>query len=96
MDDKIVVEGHQEGFRQRQRPCRWSAASAACEDGEFVAIVGPSGCGKSTLMKIISGFAQPDSGAVRSTARSARAQPEGHRHFAARLGVPVADRAART
>ena len=34
-------------------------------DGEFVAIVGPSGCGKSTLMKIISGFEQPDGGAVR-------------------------------
>ncbi|MBQ5946235.1 ABC transporter ATP-binding protein [Massilia sp. ST3] len=34
------------------------------EDGEFLAIVGPSGCGKSTLMKMISGFEQPDSGAV--------------------------------
>jgi ABC-type nitrate/sulfonate/bicarbonate transport system ATPase subunit len=33
-------------------------------DGEFVALVGPSGCGKSTLMKIVSGFAKPDEGAV--------------------------------
>ena len=39
--------------------------SLEIEDGEFVAIVGPSGCGKSTLMKMISGFEQPDSGAVR-------------------------------
>src|ERR1700712_11954 len=39
--------------------------SLAGADGEFVAIVGPSGCGKSTLMNIISGFEQPDEGAVR-------------------------------
>lgn len=33
-------------------------------DGEFIAIVGPSGCGKSTLMRMIAGFAAPDSGRV--------------------------------
>jgi ABC-type nitrate/sulfonate/bicarbonate transport system ATPase subunit len=33
-------------------------------DGEFVAIVGPSGCGKSTVMKMLAGFAAPDSGKI--------------------------------
>jgi NitT/TauT family transport system ATP-binding protein len=33
--------------------------------GEFVAILGPSGCGKSTLLNLLSGFQQPDRGAIR-------------------------------
>ncbi|UUZ47131.1 ATP-binding cassette domain-containing protein [Massilia sp. B-10] len=52
--------------------------SLAIADGEFVAIVGPSGCGKSTLMKIISGFEQPDQGAVTIDGRPAnRPSPKG-------------------
>jgi len=33
--------------------------------GEFVALVGPTGCGKSTLLRLLIGFNQPTSGAVR-------------------------------
>lgn len=33
--------------------------------GEFVAIVGPTGCGKSTLLRLMIGFNEPTSGAVR-------------------------------
>ncbi len=52
--------------------------SLTIADGEFVAIVGPSGCGKSTLMKIISGFEQPDQGAVTIDGRPAnRPSPKG-------------------
>ncbi|HIS59116.1 MAG TPA: ABC transporter ATP-binding protein [Candidatus Faecousia faecipullorum] len=33
-------------------------------DNEFITLLGPSGCGKTTLLRIIGGFAQPDSGDV--------------------------------
>jgi NitT/TauT family transport system ATP-binding protein len=32
--------------------------------GEFAAVVGPSGCGKSSLMRLVTGLAPPDFGAI--------------------------------
>ena len=37
----------------------------AVERGEFLTMLGPSGCGKTTLLRMIAGFATPDSGRVR-------------------------------
>jgi putative spermidine/putrescine transport system ATP-binding protein len=34
-------------------------------DGEFVVLLGPSGCGKTTTLRVVAGFAEPTSGAVR-------------------------------
>ena len=34
-------------------------------DGEFVVLLGPSGCGKTTTLRIVAGFVEPTSGAVR-------------------------------
>jgi ABC-type nitrate/sulfonate/bicarbonate transport system ATPase subunit len=66
MDDKIVIDNIAKGFTGNGQTLPVIAGlSLRVKDGEFVAIVGPSGCGKSTLMKMISGFALPDSGAVR-------------------------------
>ncbi|MDR2180554.1 MAG: ABC transporter ATP-binding protein [Synergistaceae bacterium] len=39
--------------------------SLAVREGEFLSVVGPSGCGKTTMLRMISGFAVPDSGEVR-------------------------------
>jgi len=38
--------------------------SLALARGEFVTLLGDSGCGKTTLLRIIAGFARPDSGRV--------------------------------
>ncbi|CAH0300072.1 Aliphatic sulfonates import ATP-binding protein SsuB [Massilia sp. Bi118] len=66
MDAKIVIDDIKKGFTRKGETLQVIAGlSLNVKDGEFVAIVGPSGCGKSTLMKMISGFALPDSGAVR-------------------------------
>jgi NHLM bacteriocin system ABC transporter ATP-binding protein len=39
--------------------------SLRIQAGEFVAVVGPTGCGKSTLLRLLIGFNEPTSGAVR-------------------------------
>jgi len=39
--------------------------SLEIEPGEFFAFLGPSGCGKTTLLRLIAGFNNADSGAVR-------------------------------
>jgi spermidine/putrescine transport system ATP-binding protein len=38
--------------------------SLTVPEGKFFAVLGPSGCGKTTVLRIIGGFAQPDSGTV--------------------------------
>jgi putative spermidine/putrescine transport system ATP-binding protein len=37
----------------------------AVERGEFVSFLGPSGCGKTTTLRMVAGFEQPTSGAIR-------------------------------
>lgn len=66
MDTKISIDNITKSFsRNGQRLDVVDGLTLEVRDGEFVAIVGPSGCGKSTIMKMISGFEQPDTGAVR-------------------------------
>ena len=43
--------------------------------GELFSLLGPSGCGKTTLLRIIAGFAEPDSGDVRIDGRSMAGVP---------------------
>ena len=38
--------------------------SFSVEKGKLVTFVGPSGCGKTTLLRVVSGFAEPECGAV--------------------------------
>jgi spermidine/putrescine transport system ATP-binding protein/putrescine transport system ATP-binding protein len=38
--------------------------SLTVAEGEFFALLGPSGCGKTTLLRMIAGFARPDSGTL--------------------------------
>jgi putative spermidine/putrescine transport system ATP-binding protein len=44
-------------------------------DGEFVVLLGPSGCGKTTTLRVVAGFAEPTSGAVRLGDRDITALP---------------------
>jgi ABC-type Fe3+/spermidine/putrescine transport system ATPase subunit len=39
--------------------------SLAIADGEFFTLLGPSGCGKTTLLRMVAGFAELESGAIR-------------------------------
>jgi spermidine/putrescine transport system ATP-binding protein len=39
--------------------------SFSVKKGQFCSLLGPSGCGKTTIMRMISGFEQPTSGAIR-------------------------------
>src|ERR1044072_9387097 len=40
--------------------------------GEFFSFLGPSGCGKTTILRMISGFNDPTSGAIRIVGRDMR------------------------
>jgi NHLM bacteriocin system ABC transporter ATP-binding protein len=42
----------------------WEDLSLKINPGEYVALVGKSGCGKSTLVKLLLGFAVPESGGI--------------------------------
>jgi spermidine/putrescine transport system ATP-binding protein len=42
--------------------------------GEFFSFLGPSGCGKTTILRMISGFTDPSSGAIRIGGRDMRGQ----------------------
>lgn len=44
--------------------------SLQVRNGEFITVLGPSGCGKTTTLRLIGGFATPDSGEVSIRGRS--------------------------
>lgn len=46
-----------------------ASVSLCLRRGEFVTLLGDSGCGKTTLLRIIAGFARPDSGRVLRSGR---------------------------
>jgi ABC-type branched-subunit amino acid transport system ATPase component/ABC-type branched-subunit amino acid transport system permease subunit len=52
--------------------------------GRVTSVIGPNGAGKTTLLNLISGFQQPDSGAVRVGSRDITGQPA---HDVARAGL---------
>jgi len=49
--------------------------SFAVARGSFFSLLGPSGCGKSTTLRMISGFDEPDAGALRIAGQDMRGVP---------------------
>ncbi len=41
-----------------------NGATLDIEDGELFTLLGPSGCGKTTLLRLLAGFARPDTGEI--------------------------------
>jgi NitT/TauT family transport system ATP-binding protein len=67
---KIRLERVTKSFPDRQSSSGEGAVIALSQvdlevrAGEFMVLVGPSGCGKSTLLDLLSGLAEPSSGAI--------------------------------
>ena len=58
-----------------------SDASISIQPGEFFALLGPSGSGKSTLLRLLAGFLQPQSGAIRVAGEDVTRVPPWHRNI---------------
>lgn len=63
--------------------------SFSVEPGQFVAVVGPSGAGKSSIVRLLLGFARPDSGTVLYDGRDLASLPV--REVRRNLGVVLQD-----
>ena len=50
-------------------------------ENEFVTLLGPSGCGKTTTLRIIGGFANPDTGKVIFDGQDITKVPPNKRHL---------------
>lgn len=62
-DDTVELAGVSVRYGSAKQPVTvLDAVDLRIRAGEFVVIVGPSGCGKTTLLRVIAGFARPDSG----------------------------------
>ena len=48
--------------------------SVTIQPGEFFSFLGPSGCGKTTILRMISGFIEPSSGAIRIGGKDMKGQ----------------------
>jgi spermidine/putrescine transport system ATP-binding protein len=55
------------------------SVSFEVEKGRFFSILGPSGCGKTTLLRMIAGFFEPTSGAIRISGRDMAGIPPNRR-----------------
>lgn len=64
-DDTVELAGVSVRYGSAKQPVTvLDAVDLRIRAGEFVVIVGPSGCGKTTLLRVIAGFARPDSGSA--------------------------------
>ncbi len=56
--------------------------SLTIREGEFVTLLGPSGCGKTTTLRMVAGFAHPDSGEIFIGGKRATHLPANRRNTA--------------
>src|SRR5688500_2217792 len=60
-ESSLVLEGLRKSFRDVRAV---DDLSLEVRPGEFCSLLGPSGCGKTTTLRMVAGFAQPDTGRI--------------------------------
>ncbi len=70
INTELEIKNLSHSFKPKKDRC-WvlKDINLSVNEGELVGLLGPSGCGKTTLLRLIAGFAKPNSGLIKKNGR---------------------------